>query len=661
MRCHMIAMFTSMCSLLQHSFATQMGGSLPKRQSCLAFTPYDLSPGGGEKYLLEFILTMQDLGCDVELLTMASNHCKDHDCISRTADLLRVPVRVHEVRLTFVELLDLDTYLRSKRPDVYFELGNKKIPFNPNPGKFGIYMCQFPFDLDANVADSDLRKFSTFDAVFVNSEFTQTWYHEFIYRAHTKMERLKLIWPNSVVVHPAVESIQSATDEYQSEPRKPCAMLLGRIFGGTQNKGHMEAVAATTEIAKQIPEFELHIIGQQQPGHYEYFEKLQGAARRAGHIHFHVNASNEVLLNVSKKCFAQWHLTGIKATLDPSNYEHFGISIVEGMLAGMVPIVIRVGGGAEIVRSGLGRLVSSVSELVDSTVDVLKVMGSDHSHYTSAVKARAREFSRSNFQMRVQQIIDDFSDATNFAKRKYTWCEVLRYASLLSDNKGSIVVYIDHPVINLRALIINAIADTPRGWKLYIYHKPHLSPFLRYSLREDLGKLELREVKVDSVHGLYQSVWQESVGSANHILVVEFESILTRYDSIKCPAAHLTVLRPLNSNHCNENAVQVEETFCMNQMSINNIRGQASVQPSHKTELPDTPTGMCAVYVPRCKRSRYISGWFLDSEHGGPRSEISLEQCVARNWGAFCSSKDALYKILKAPPFEEKSRSILPW
>jgi len=651
-----------MCSLLLHSLATPTDVSLLNRQSCLAFTPYDLSPGGGEKYLLEFILTMQNLGCNVELLTMASNHCKDHDCISRTADLLRVPVRVQEIRLTFVELLDLDTYIRRKRPEVYFELGNKKIPFNPNPGKFGIYMCQFPFDLDANVADNDLRKFSTFDAVFVNSEFTQTWYHEFIYRAHTKMERLKLIWPNSVVVHPAVESIQSASDTYVSEPRKPCAMLLGRIFGGTQNKGHMEAVEATKEIAKQIPDFELHIIGQQQPGHYEYFEKLQNAARTVGHIHFHVNASNEVLLNVSKKCFAQWHLTGIKATLDPSNYEHFGISIVEGMLAGMVPIVIGVGGGAEIVKSGLGRLVGSVSELVDSTVDVLKVMGSDQSRYSSAVKARAREFSRSKFQTRVRHIIDDFSDPTKFAERKYTWCEVFKHASLLSGSAGSIVVFIDHPVVNLSALINKAIADMPLGWKLYIYHKPHLSPFLRYTLREDLGELELREVKTDSVHGHYQSMWQEYIGTANHVLVVEFESIFTRHDSISCPAAHATVLRPLNSIFCNANAVEVEGTFCFNELSIDDIRSHGNLMKSlTKTKPSDMSTGICAVYVPQCKRSRYINGWFLDSEHGGPKSDLTLEQCVARNWGAFCSSKDALYKILKAPPFEEQPRSLLSW
>jgi glycosyltransferase involved in cell wall biosynthesis len=629
--------------------ALSISGSTSKQQSCLVFTPYDLSPGGGEKYLLEFILTMQEAGYAIELLTMTSNHCKDHECVSRTAGLLRVPVRVNEIRLTFVELLDLDAFLYIKRPEVYFELGNKKIPFNPNPGGFGIYMCQFPFDLDADIADTDLRKLSTFDAVFVNSAFTQSWYHELVYRAHAKMERLKLIWPNVVVVHPAVENIQLSTDGNVSEPRKPCAVLLGRIFGGTQNKGHMEAVAATIQIAKQVPDFELHIIGQQQPGHFEYFQKLQYAARMAGHIQFHVNASNEVLSNVSRKCYVQWHLTGIRASLDPSNFEHFGISIVEGMLAGMTPIVVKIGGGAEIVKSGLGSLVSSVGELVDSTVVVLKGMGSGQSHSSAAAKLRAREFSRNAFQARVRQMVDDVSAPANFGKLKYTWCEVLQYASLCSEANGSIVTFIDHPVVNLRALILKAIAGMPQGWRFYIYHKPRLSPFLRYALREDLGKLELREVKLDSVRSLYQSMWHE-LGAAGQVLVVEFEPIFTRHDQIECPAVHASMLLPLHSAQCNAITAHTEGSFCFNKLDVDDVRGQGCAQRPFETNSPNLSTGMCAVYVPQCRRSRYISGWFLDSEHGGPPNEISLEQCVARNWGAFCTTKEALYKVLRAPP-----------
>ena len=66
------------------------------------------------------------------------------------------------------------------------------------------------------------------------------------------------------------------------------------------------------------------------------------------------------------------HLTGIDAPpTDPASFEHFGISIVESMLAGLIPVVLRTGGGRESVEGGLGdsvgATVSDVATLVRTT------------------------------------------------------------------------------------------------------------------------------------------------------------------------------------------------------------------------------------------------------------------------------------------------------
>ena len=83
------------------------------------------------------------------------------------------------------------------------------------------------------------------------------------------------------------------------------------------------------------------------------FEVMQKAAKGFP-IEFLVNKSNDELWDIYSKAKIYWHASGFGEDLEknPEYAEHFGISTVEAMGAGAVPVVINAGGQTEIVADG---------------------------------------------------------------------------------------------------------------------------------------------------------------------------------------------------------------------------------------------------------------------------------------------------------------------
>jgi glycosyltransferase involved in cell wall biosynthesis len=87
-------------------------------------------------------------------------------------------------------------------------------------------------------------------------------------------------------------------------------------------------------------------------------------------------------------------------------HEHFGITTVEAMAAGAVPIVHGSGGQTEIVRRGVdGHLWSTVPELVARTVEVAgdRVL---RERMMKAAIASALRFSRQVFETRATALFE---------------------------------------------------------------------------------------------------------------------------------------------------------------------------------------------------------------------------------------------------------------
>ena len=124
-------------------------------------------------------------------------------------------------------------------------------------------------------------------------------------------------------------------------------------------------------------------------------------------IEFLVNKTNEALWNIYNKAKIYWHASGFGEDLNrhPEFAEHFGISTVEAMGVGCVPVVINAGGQKEIVTDQVnGLLWDTIEELQDKTM----TLTNDHSLWeklSNQAKERAKDFSREKFCEAITQLI----------------------------------------------------------------------------------------------------------------------------------------------------------------------------------------------------------------------------------------------------------------
>jgi glycosyltransferase involved in cell wall biosynthesis len=222
----------------------------------------------------------------------------------------------------------------------------------PNRSRHGVYMCMFP-DLPKN----DL---SSYHVITANSQFTAGW--------------IKRKWGyDATVVYSACHNMGPPG------PKAPTILSVGRFFADAplahhKNQGIM--LNAFIEMVREgLTGWELQLVGNpgSQPRDLAFLEQLRAEATG-----YPVRIETAVELGALRRYFQQasiyWHATGYGSDPieQPSRQEHFGMTIVEAMSAGAVPIVFRGGGPMEIIRPGFeGFLWSDLPELKRLTAGLI--------------------------------------------------------------------------------------------------------------------------------------------------------------------------------------------------------------------------------------------------------------------------------------------------
>lgn len=212
-------------------------------------------------------------------------------------------------------------------------------------------------------------------------------------------ERLGIASP--VVIPPPVD-VPSAPPAVR---RARLVIAVGRFFAAADanNKKHGVLIDAWRRLGADG--WRLALVGglHEDRRSLAHLDALRQRARGLS-VEFHPNADPATLARLYGEATLFWHAAGY-GEAEPERHEHFGITTVEAMAHGCVPVVVGLGGQLEIVSDGVdGRLWQTVDELVDVTRELI-ADPVQRRHLSLAAHRSAQRFAKRKFLENIDELI----------------------------------------------------------------------------------------------------------------------------------------------------------------------------------------------------------------------------------------------------------------
>ena len=204
---------------------------------------------------------------------------------------------------------------------------------------------------------TDLSFLEAYDVVLANSEYTRGW--------------VRSLWRTEAqVLFPPIQ-----TERLRPAPaREHTVLSVGRFF--SPGLGHAKRQLEMVEFFGRAhrsgalpPDWRMHVVGGCEESQRPYLAQVQAAAVGLP-VQVVANAPRTVVEQLLSSASVFWSATGYgeDEQKNPWASEHFGMTTVEAMAGGCVPVVIDRAGQKEIVRQGVdGFRWSSPQELVGLT------------------------------------------------------------------------------------------------------------------------------------------------------------------------------------------------------------------------------------------------------------------------------------------------------
>lgn len=390
------------------------------RGPAIVFMPY-LQPGGGaERYAVVTAAALAERGYDDVIL---ANVDVTHTWLEYHYGLDLSGVRIHRIKdfsrmerqlpVALCRLIEDWIWKLQLRPfhaDLFINCasGNE----TPGTARTNIYVCHFPHRREYQCTTFLHRLYM--GVMTVARKVLVTWtpfphnYQMVVANSHFTSGHVSRLWNvDSMVLPPscptmAVDGVAKGRD----------IITVGRfepVVPKVPNKRFdvlVDAFAGMEDLHREG--WKLHVVGACPPAKQQV---LDGLRRRAGSapVEFHPNVDFQVLRELYSRATMYWHAQGCgeDADADPKTQEHFGITTVEAMSAGCVPVVYATAGPREVAEglqdAGLWR---TVEELRAETVRIAHLSEDDREAASQAARERATGYDHEHFSDHLMEIID---------------------------------------------------------------------------------------------------------------------------------------------------------------------------------------------------------------------------------------------------------------
>lgn len=334
------------------------------------FSPYLDTLGGGERYIFSVAEFFLRNGDKVDI----------YGAKNLTSDKIKERFNIDISLANFINS-DKNTF----GYDLFFFLSDGSIPFSF--AKKNILHLQVPFNNNYKTFANKI-KLLRFSHIVCNSNFTKN----FIDKTYGIV---------SEVLYPPVD-----VDSFKPAKKENIILSVGRFFAPSHPKKQEIMIKAFKDMYKKIPGWKFVLAGGVFKGSEVELVKLK---ELTGNLPIELIGDPDFknIKDLYSQAKIYWHAAGFGEDLknNPEKAEHFGISTVEAMASGCIPIVFSGGGQKEIIQDGKnGFLWKNIEDLSSLTLKVISNKGLQDK-ITQNVVMDSNKYSKERFYESFKKII----------------------------------------------------------------------------------------------------------------------------------------------------------------------------------------------------------------------------------------------------------------